>query len=299
MSESQATTPTAIWQQQSVWSQTANRLKQNIERTRAIALGLTIAGAALATLATQVTTLSSAAGKGLALAAALAIALVPLLRRRIGPDVVRDWTRIRSVSEALKSEVYTFLAGVAPYRGADHQQLLQDRVDALMQDADDLIQHTLCVTAVPRQLPDLRDVDSYVRERVTRQIDDYYRPRAATLERQLTWLRRAEFGLTVVGIALGAAAATLQVAQAAAWVAVVTTVTAALTAHAAASRLEFQMVEFLRTAAELTRLRRQRDRYGQKGAAGDDEFVQRCEHVISVENEAWMAKLTSASDGPS
>ena len=72
------------WQRQSVWSQAANRLKHDLTRWRAIALGLTIAGAVLATLAVQVAELSSPAGKGLALAGAVAVGLVPVLRGRFG-----------------------------------------------------------------------------------------------------------------------------------------------------------------------------------------------------------------------
>ena len=65
-------------------------------------------------------------------------------------------------------------------------------------------------------------------------------------------------------------------------------------------RYEYLLVEYLRTAAELERLR---GRYRHSAGRGDSEstedaFVEACEHVISVQNEGWMAKLTS-SDQPS
>jgi len=69
------------WHRQSVWSQAANHLKGDLTRWRAIALGLTIAGAVLATLAVQVAELSSPIGKGLAWAGGG--------RRRVGPGAVR------------------------------------------------------------------------------------------------------------------------------------------------------------------------------------------------------------------
>jgi drug/metabolite transporter (DMT)-like permease len=79
----QTATPAEVaWQQQSVWSQAANRLKGELTRWRAIALGLTIAGAVLTTLAVQVAELSSPGGKGLALAGAVAVGLVPVVRGR-------------------------------------------------------------------------------------------------------------------------------------------------------------------------------------------------------------------------
>jgi hypothetical protein len=79
---------------------------------------------------------------------------------------------------------------------------------------------------------------------------------------------------------------------------VLTTVTAALTAHAAAARYEYLLVEYLRTAAELERLRSRRQSSaggsGGRSAEAEDEFVEACERVISVQNEGWMAKLTSS-----
>jgi Protein of unknown function (DUF4231) len=167
------------WQRQSVWSQAANRLKGNLTRWRAIALGLTIAGALLATLAVQVATLSSPTGKVLTWAGAVAVGLVPVIRGRFGSPVVQDWTRARSTSEALKSEVFMYLAGTGRYRGSDRDQHLQDQVDAIERDAGDLLVNTAGLQPVVRGLPAVHDVDSYVQQRVTAQIDGYYRPQAA------------------------------------------------------------------------------------------------------------------------
>jgi hypothetical protein len=284
------------WRQQSVWSQTANRLKRSLDLARGTALSLTITGAVLATLATQVATLSSVAGRALALAAAIAVGLVPLLRRLGGRTAVQDWTRARSVSEALKSEVFVFLAGVAPYRDGDRE--LQDRTDALLRDGGDLLRHTAGIEPVQRELPPVHDVHTYSVERLAQQIDRFYRPKAEQLGRRLSLVRTAEAALGVLAVVLAAVAATQQLSRAAAWIAVVTTVTAALTAHAAAARYEYQMIEYLRTAAELERLRALRDRFVGKGIEGEDDFVQQSEHVISIQNEAWMAKWASETAQP-
>ncbi|MBB4906264.1 hypothetical protein H4W32_000093 [Actinophytocola algeriensis] len=55
-------------------------------------------------------------GKTLAFLAAVAVGMAPLATNRAGPRQIRDWTRLRSVSEELKSETYTYLARVAPTR---------------------------------------------------------------------------------------------------------------------------------------------------------------------------------------
>ena len=285
----------AAWRQQSLWSQAANRRKAGIGRSRAAALWLTIAGAVLAALATQLTPLRggwAGVGRGLAVAAAVAVGLVPLLQSRLSRRAVGDWTRARSVSEALKSEVATYLAGVAPYRGPDRDERLADRTDELVADASDLLVHTTGITPAERPLPPIHDLGSYVAERVTRQIDTYYRPKAAQLKTSLGRVRAAEGVLGATGALLAALAGALGLGALAAWVAVVTTVSATLTAHAAAARYEYQLVEYLRTAAELERLRGRRPAPGDQ--AGEDDFVRRCESVISIQNEGWMAKWSSA-----
>jgi hypothetical protein len=284
----------AVWARQSVWSQAANRLKVGIGRARTAGLGLTIAAAVLATLATQVASLSSAVGKALSLAAAVAVGLAPVARSRLAPASVAGWTRARSVSEALKSELYTYVAGTGPYRAADRDQQLDTRTQQVLTDAVDLLRHTAGLRPAERPLPAVRDVDSYLTARLEPQLR-WYTDRAAELETKLTRVRYALLALSVLGVVLAAVAATLEVTAAAAWLTVLTTVSAAVTAYAAGSRYEYQLVEYLRTASQLDRLRVgwvavKRDR------AADDGFVADCEQVVSVQNEAWMAKWTGDDD---
>jgi len=52
-------------------------------------------------------------------------------------------------------------------------------------------------------------------------------------------------------------------------------------------------MEYLRTAAQLERLSGAWPLAG-RAAAADDVFVHECEQVISVQNEAWMAKWTES-----
>jgi conflict system pore-forming effector with SLATT domain len=83
----------------------------------------------------------------------------------------------------------------------------------------------------------------------------------------------------------------------AAWVAVTATLAAALSAHAQAAKYEYQQVEFVRTADQLERLRRRWEReagQGPREPASEDRFVNDCKQVISVLNDAWMAKWNSA-----
>jgi hypothetical protein len=68
-------------------------------------LGLTVVAAVLALAGSQVKRASIPAAVGLGVAAAVLLAAAALLRGRQSAEQVRRWTRSRSVSEAIKTEV--------------------------------------------------------------------------------------------------------------------------------------------------------------------------------------------------
>jgi hypothetical protein len=272
------------WEQQSVWSQVAGRLKRELQRSRIRVLTLTVIGAVLSAAAV-VAGLDSGAGKVLAALGGAAMGLAALDRARLGKDAVQRWTRARSVAEELKSEVYLYLTGV----DADPKRL-EEQIDALADDAADLAPLKAGVTPRARGLPAVRDVESYVRDRLVVQIETYYRPKAAELQQKSDRIRAAQQWLAGVGVVAAAAAAIWETDSVAVWVPVLTTIGAALAAYGAAERYDFQVVEFLRTADQLERLR---DRRGSAASMSDEELVRAAEQVISIQNDGWMAKLSS------
>ena len=84
------------------------------------------------------------------MAGAIAVGLVPVVRGRFGLRLVQDWTGARSTSEALKSEVFMYLAGTGRYRDADRDHQLQEQVETIQRDADDLLLHTAGLQPVAR-----------------------------------------------------------------------------------------------------------------------------------------------------
>jgi hypothetical protein len=297
MAESGRAAPRRVWDQQSVWSQAADAAKRTIERTRTVGLVLAVTAAVLSTAAAQTMAWHAEVGKVLAFLAAALAGLAPLAALRSGPAALRDWTRLRSVSEALKSELYTFLAGAGVYRASEAgedpagvERTLLSRTEDVITDAADLAWLTAAHTPRSRALPPVFDVDSYVTIRVAGQIRDYYRPRATQMGRRSTVVHRVELLLAATAALLSAAAGAFGTDQAAAWVATVTTVAAAVTAHAAAARYAYQELEFSRTAAELESLLVRRTAACHAALDNDDAFVERCELIISAQNEAWMAK---------
>jgi hypothetical protein len=283
-----------LWREQSVWSRTANRMKARIERARLGALLIVVAVALCATGATALHGSAPVLGKVLAGAAALGSAVLPLLRPAWSGVRLKDWTRARSVSEALKADVYLWLAGAGPFADDPHAVVLRERTDRLRRDAADLLSQCTGVDPAERDLPAVHDLPSFFAVRVRGQYEDYYRAKVAFIAGRIRRFRLIEIGLGVLGAALGAAAAAFG-ASFAGWIAVLATAGTALSAHVAATRYEFQHIEFSRTAEEL----RQIGAAAAVDGIGADELkvlAVRAERVISVENQGWMAKL--AEDPP-
>jgi SMODS and SLOG-associating 2TM effector domain 1 len=82
------------------------------------------------------------------------------------------------------------------------------------------------------------------------------------------------------------------VESAAAWVPVLTTIGAALLAHAAAAHYSDDAIAFTRTADRLEYLRAARG-VGQAETVTDADFVAACEDAILTENKGWMAKWSA------
>jgi hypothetical protein len=268
-------------------------MKKRIGQARAAALLAAVVAAIAGTLSGVLADPAPVASRVLAFLAALSAASLPILRSRWSGDALKNWTRARSVSEGLKSEVYLWLAGVGDYRDDRGAQRLRDKTTAVRDDGEDLLRHLNGIEPEQRTLPEVRDPASYFAIRVTSQIDRYYRPKARALDRALRRFRAASTVLAWLGAGLGAATAAFGGSSYAPWIAVLTTITAALAVHVAATRNEYQLIEFLRTAYRLEQLRSQ--------AAGADQdqlaaLVVSAEEVISIENKGWMAKLAEEPD---
>lgn len=279
------------WRQQQRWSRTAGRLKSRIVASRVSALTLTLIGAALAATATQlsVDAASSQGARTAAVAAAFAVGLVPTLRVVFDRGMVSDWTRMRAISEALKSEIVTCLAGVSPYRGPDRLEVLAGNVRKVLRDGEELAHHLPAALPAPAPLPDISDVAGYVRVRLIGQIERYYRPKAREMNHRLIVSRNIQAGLAVAGAALGVLALIPDV-HSVAWIGVATTAATAVAAYAAESRFLYQFIEYSRTVQQLDSLLDGYQAAGSHTPASDDDLVAQCERVISIQNEGWMVK---------
>ncbi|MFK4107812.1 DUF4231 domain-containing protein [Streptomyces sp. NPDC002176] len=280
-----------VWRAQSIWSQAANRHKAAIGRARAATLGAVVCAAVFGAAASQLMPHSPVTGRVCAFLALLAAGAAPLAARGAAPDRVRDWTRLRSVSEELKSELYVRLARVAQYRQTDvRDRVLRERTDAVLAEAADLEAALAGLRPVERPLPPVQDITGYVEARLRPQLEGYYRPKTVEMGERARLVERWGQVLAAVSVVLGAVAGAFAVEEAAAWIPVVAAVSAAVVSHGASARYVAQQMEFGRTAGELERLLRWWREADPVTEADADRLAERAEHVVSVQNEGWMAK---------
>ena len=282
-----------VWRQHRRWSAAADRLKRRIDRARTTGLVLGIVGAVLAVAAVQVGT-ATTTGRALAVVAGVAVGLVPLVRRAADQDAVRDWTRARSISEGLKSEVYSYLGGASRYLGSDRDRVLAATTRELLDGVGDLAVVVAHVDPDDRPVPAVHGVEDYLEQRVLSQARAYYVPRARRYAGRLRRLRVTESVLGAVAVVLAVLVGAGGIQAAGAWVAVVSTIAASLAAHAGAARYDQRIIGFTHTATRLEGLAAAWQVKGWSPAA----LVEACEEAISVENQGWMARLTREEPGP-
>jgi SMODS and SLOG-associating 2TM effector domain 1 len=133
---------------------------------------------------------------------------------------------------------------------------LLKQTDRLLSQVGDLAGETIGMPDADKPVPDVHDVASYLRTRVRPQITKYYQPQAAKQQQRLALFRGIEFTLSLLAALLGAVAAATRLDDVGVWVAVVTTVGAAITAHIAAARYEHLVISYLSTTRQLRSLLR-------------------------------------------
>ena len=290
-----------IADRQAQWSESANQLKSTTDKARRAAFALTILGAVLAALASQMpdaaanVAVIASPRSWVALIGAVCLAAATFLTQRLlGADKISAWVRARAIAELLKHEAYKFAAGAAPYDDTDRDKaaaLLDAERRKIEADGDDLLAQ-LVTTAGKGSSPRAPlTQDEYLAQRVDNLVG-WYLPRAAKYRAAATRLRQAEFVLAALATVLTAVAGAFgKIPLAgvsvdfAAWTAVLTTIGGAILAHVEASRYDYLAVTYLATARRLQDLRN-----GPRAAWSD--FVNSCESIIGAESTSWIAKWT-------
>jgi SMODS and SLOG-associating 2TM effector domain 1/Protein of unknown function (DUF4231) len=288
----------SLWDEHAGWSRTADMLKSRRVRWGIVVLVLTICGATFQTLTTSL----AESWNGVPVrflvagAATIVLALVPFLSGSLlSPAGARKWLRARSVSEGIKSEVYTYRAGAEPYDKPDALTVLQQKVRSIRDWAKDLERERAMVGSPTKVLPPPLDSDGYLNARVYHQINQYYRPQGQKNAKRADLFQKIGLALAAL-VAVLSAFATMKGSAGstdiAPWIAVLTTIGGSVAAYAAGARYEFQATTFYATARQLADLAEDWIASDKQAPSKEwSEFVRACEEAISAENRGWMAKL--------
>lgn len=281
----------SLWRQHASWAQTAAKLRARRARWRTIVLTLIFGGAGLQTLAVALEHEGARRCVGACGVFAL-LAVAVLSGRFLRPDEMRKWQRSRCVSEGIKSEIYAYRAGAAPYVGEQALEQLRLKVGSIVDWARDMASE-VDVGPMSRPLPPPLSAELYVQRRVVRQIDRYY-DHATNSARHALLFHWIQIALVVLTAVLGAAVTIFSADKAllASWIAVLTTMVGGVAAYAAGSRFELRATNALAAVHELQDLVDDWRAAGKNAPSHEwSEFVRACEEVISADSRCWMAKI--------
>ncbi|MBS1692257.1 MAG: DUF4231 domain-containing protein [Actinobacteria bacterium] len=288
----------ALWDDRVRWSRAADAMKRRLDRARVAALWLSALGAVATTLST--TRLHGTASMIATIVGTVLLAGATLLGTQfLTSDATRHWVQARAVSEAIKQQVFRFRAHATPYIDGAALGRLQSEVAEIEQGAVDLSPYVPELSTPAGAPPPAMTPEMYVRERIEKQIGDYYRPRARMHAQRSRRLRLLTAVLSAAAAVVAAVSAIPVLKNAVSpWVAVLTTLGAALAVYLTSRRYDYLVVSFTATANQLqSRL----NRWRADGSPTDDTswsaFVDDCENAIAHENDSWMAKWSETKGG--
>jgi len=281
------------WAAYRTWSATARYHKTAIDFWNVWSLRLAISGAILAALGQQVMLFAPAEGNlrmlystpGILGAAVIALAAY-FSSQALGENRERIWIKCRSAAESIKSALILYRASVRPFDGLDRGAQLRQRVDKILQEVKEIELRQPQSESVPALHP--LTVEEYIVARVDDQIN-WYQQRAREFQKKSDGFRRYIFGLGAMSVLLGLASVINAVS---AWIAVIATITAALTAHMKNQRYQSLIAMYSATALRLGLLKSEwaESRKTDGDKADRDAFIQRCEETMALENGAWVTQ---------
>jgi hypothetical protein len=225
-------------------------------------------------------------------AAAIALAAY-FSAQALGENRERIWIKCRSAAESIKSALILYRASVRPFDGLDRSAQLRQSVDKILQEVKEIELRQPPSESVPDLHP--LTVEEYLVERVDDQIN-WYQQRAREYQKKSDGFRRYIFALGAMSVLLGMASAMNVVS---AWIAVIATIMAALTAHMKNQRYQSLIAMYSATALRLGLLKSEwaESRKTDRDKADRDAFIQRCEETMGLENGAWVAQWSEQHTG--
>jgi hypothetical protein len=295
---------TVVWGRHRKWSQAASKQKKTLQWYQACELGLIATGAFSQTLAIRLA--STKYGWAISLMGGGCVAAAGLIKTNfLTKEGKANWVRCRATSEALKAEVFLYRAGVFPYDVNAPVQILVDRVADISEDAKDLKVLYIMMTDDKKKPPPMLDRSGYIKHRLSPQIENFYLATAKKQAKKSSMLTTCQYFLYSASAAIGLYAGTAGGAAAAAeggsavfttlaskvgiWALPLTTASGAFGTHIAAAKYDEEVVEWTTAAQRLENLYLRLPKATGPGSPEWNEFVMKCEAVISSNTKQWAA----------
>lgn len=284
---------TRIWGLYQVYDTTSCQLKTKITRTRSGVILLTILAAISGVLGSQFPEIKIYTVSIFGMLSALSFGFATYLSKELIKSA-REKKHIiaRSAAEALKSETYLFATGSNPYNTVDTNNIFFEKTKNIRQNTEDILLANLNEQAKTKDLlTKPMTVDEYIDERVNDQIHTYYYPKSQANGNTLSWWNQIVFLCSLAGIALASLGAFNFSEVTAAWVAVIGTITASISAYVFAGRFNYLSLSYQSTALHLED-HLTKWKISDQSEQAKSDFITACENTISIENRAWMIELS-------
>lgn len=285
-----------VWVLYRVYDATSSKLKSEITKFRFWVIILTILAAVSGVLCAQLPDLEIYSISIFGFVSALSFSLATWFSKEIIKSAREKKHLIaRSAAEALKSESYLYATGTAPYNTTDADALLLEKSINIRKNTDDILLKNLTdEEKEKRLLPKPMSVENYIVERVNDQVKKYYYPSSQKNIKTINKWNGIILICSFAGIVL-ASIGTLGFSEyTAAWVAVIGTITASITAYLFAGRYSYLSLSYQATALHLED-HLAKWNISDKSPEAKSDFIVSCENTISIENRAWMAELSKKS----
>jgi len=295
--EKEATAPTLAtdvpsldfaWGLATAWSETAGSTKKLLTRARAATLVLLVAGAGAGAIGANAAPVDRS--PGWAVGAAIALGFAGMLEGFVvTPDRNREWAVARMASETLVAAVWAYLTSLPPYDGTEDEKA--DALRATIEKVELTKGATRATGPIATPLPSIEGddvIELYQRERAQGQLE-WHRDNGAKEAKKGGLFRGIVLFLTASGAVLLALSSIEDLFDSplSAWVALLTTATAAITTHSRAARFQEVAAGYERTSVGLE-LEMHRFSQVPDQQADFPTLVANVERILARQNESWV-----------
>lgn len=298
-----------VWEESLRWEQLAMRKEQEVHRARISALYLTVIGAGLQTIGSQI------ANKGwiCSVSGGTCLGLVPIITSKfLHKNNIADKSNSRLIADLLRSEVFKSFAKVEPYgshvrRGHNLKEVANRITESLM--SEDLSNELMIVKFKERQLPRIPDDYSYKSWYIENRLKTAISQKRKIAGKKLQYSRCykvIQFTLSTLGGLIGIVGGSISGSSAkqpivsmiqgrlGVWVSVIAAAYAAIFAHCESAKLDEDVSRLFQTVRRLEEHEESRDlellqggRLRSESEADWNAFVCYCEALLNCQFLPW------------